>query len=213
VDVTNKFGIVAAMSRNRVIGLNGKIPWRLPEDRQLFKGLTKDKILVVGRRTYEEEPNKSHISHARHCIVVSKTLDPESHDSDKIQVSRSFPEALNLAKRLVIDMDNSLHSSNEISCWVGGGEAIYLEALLHPAADELHLTVVDIDVGGTSSSPSTSEDQRIAFFPPKYRWDHLYDEYFRRDATHDDDGSSDAPSFTYVVYKRRRQQRSEASLS
>lgn len=199
----SRFGVVAAMSRNQVIGLNGKIPWRLPEDRKLFKDLTRDRILVVGRRTFEEEPNKCHISHVRHCIVVSKTLDPAAIEAENIHLSRSFPEALNVARLLAEDGNKDLHLSPDgIDCWVGGGQAIYQEALKHPSAQQLYLTVVNIDV---DESLATTDKDRIAFFPAKYRWDHLFEEISRQDVTaHDKNG---LPDCTYFVYKRRRQRR------
>ncbi len=44
---------IAAMSRNRVIGREGKIPWHLPEDFRWFKKITTGHILVMGRKTFE----------------------------------------------------------------------------------------------------------------------------------------------------------------
>ena len=44
---------IAAMSRNRAIGAQGKIPWRIPEDFRWFKQKTMGGVLVMGRKTYE----------------------------------------------------------------------------------------------------------------------------------------------------------------
>ncbi|GAX28383.1 hypothetical protein FisN_4Hu045 [Fistulifera solaris] len=42
-----RFGIVAAAAReNNVIGFDGTLPWNLPEEREMFKALTRDKILL-----------------------------------------------------------------------------------------------------------------------------------------------------------------------
>ena len=46
--------IIAAYSRNRVIGKSGRIPWDLPDDRHRFKALTTGNVVVMGRNTYEE---------------------------------------------------------------------------------------------------------------------------------------------------------------
>lgn len=46
--------IIVAMSENRVIGREGKIPWDLPEDRKKFQMLTMGNAIVMGRRTYDE---------------------------------------------------------------------------------------------------------------------------------------------------------------
>ena len=45
--------IVAAVSRNGVIGKDGGIPWDLPEDMAFFKRLTMGGTVIMGRKTYE----------------------------------------------------------------------------------------------------------------------------------------------------------------
>ena len=61
--------LVAAVAQNGVIGANGKLPWRLPEDLQHFKRLTLGHSVIMGRKTWESIgrplPN-------RHNIVVSR---------------------------------------------------------------------------------------------------------------------------------------------
>jgi dihydrofolate reductase len=43
---------IAAVARNRVIGADGDIPWRIPEDWQRFKRLTMGQVLIMGRKTW-----------------------------------------------------------------------------------------------------------------------------------------------------------------
>jgi len=69
-----EYGIVAAMSRNGIIGIEKRIPWYLPMDRSIFKSLTKDRTVILGRRTLEEDPTLDHICHTRSCIVLSTTM-------------------------------------------------------------------------------------------------------------------------------------------
>ena len=45
--------IVAAVARNGVIGVDGGLPWHLPDDLRRFKELTLGHVLVMGRKTYE----------------------------------------------------------------------------------------------------------------------------------------------------------------
>lgn len=45
--------VIAAMARNRVIGINNTLPWQLPADLQHFKTLTMGHHIVMGRKTYE----------------------------------------------------------------------------------------------------------------------------------------------------------------
>ena len=45
--------IIVAMAKNRVIGINNQLPWRLPEDLKYFKTVTMNKPIVMGRKTFE----------------------------------------------------------------------------------------------------------------------------------------------------------------
>jgi dihydrofolate reductase len=139
------FGIVAAMcsptttnisknnnSSGTIIGINGKLPWEyLPTDRMIFERLTRNRILIVGRRTLLEERkgNLDHIRHAKYCIVVSKSIlsldtieptappvlldkdkdkDDDEDDDDQciLKLARSFEDAVQLARELSIEMNN-----------------------------------------------------------------------------------------------------------
>ena len=44
---------IAAMSLNRVIGRDNKIPWHLPEDFKWFRKLTTGNFVLMGRKTFE----------------------------------------------------------------------------------------------------------------------------------------------------------------
>src|SRR6186997_3230653 len=61
---------IAAMSLNRVIGRDNKIPWHLPEDFRWFKKLTTGHFVLMGRKTFESLgrplPNRTN-------IVVTRT--------------------------------------------------------------------------------------------------------------------------------------------
>ena len=44
---------IVAMSRNRAIGLEGRIPWHLSEDLKFFKRTTLGHVVLMGRKTYD----------------------------------------------------------------------------------------------------------------------------------------------------------------
>jgi dihydrofolate reductase len=194
--VVSRFGIVSAMSKNRIIGVQGKVPWNVPSDRQHFQDLTRDKIVIMGRKTYGDTPDELNIRHARSCVVVSTTA-PEDMGSDKVHVARSFPEALHLAKKL----ENTAHADNDdtIDCWVCGGERLYLEALHHKSAYELHLTVLDTMIEMVPLE--NGQTPEVAFFPAKYRWDRFFVEVSRRHETNNI--ANNIPDCSYVVYRRK----------
>jgi dihydrofolate reductase len=44
--------LIVAMDEGGLIGRNGQLPWRLPEDLKLFRRLTLGKTILMGRRTF-----------------------------------------------------------------------------------------------------------------------------------------------------------------
>ena len=48
--------LITAISKNGGIGLNNKLPWRCPDELVLFKQLTMNKTLIMGRKTVENLP-------------------------------------------------------------------------------------------------------------------------------------------------------------
>lgn len=123
--------IVAAVARNGVIGKEGGLPWRLPDDLRRFKELTWGHTLIMGRRTYESigKPLPG-----RETIVVTRQ---ERWTAPGVRVAGSLEQALEMA------------GDTEIFV-VGGGE-IYAEAL--KVADFLDLTEVDAAPDGDVMFP------------------------------------------------------------
>ena len=62
--------LIVAVSKNGIIGKDGKIPFFYPADKQYFKEITTNKVLIMGRKTYEEI---NHPLKDRFIIVLSKT--------------------------------------------------------------------------------------------------------------------------------------------
>ncbi|HVZ91432.1 MAG TPA: dihydrofolate reductase [Rhizomicrobium sp.] len=127
--------LVVAMADNGVIGVNGTLPWRVPDDLRRFKALTMGKPCIMGRRTWDSLPRKP--LPGRHNIVV--TRDPQFR-ADGASLVHSLQEALAIA------------AGAEEICIIGGAE-IYRAAL--PFADRIHLTEIHADVEG---------DTRLALF-------------------------------------------------
>jgi dihydrofolate reductase len=197
-----RFGIIAAMSNNNIIGLKGKLPWDIPADRKEFVRLTSGKILIMGRKTFIEQSTLSHISHAAKCIVISKSLDIKNYQhvvssiGTEVMIVRSFLEALDLARRYAEKETSADETPNDLKCWIAGGEGIYGMSVLHPSASVMHLTVVDIDVDVSSYAVS-----EVAKFPPRYHWE---TRFTLRSTTEIITQADKAQKFTQYIYDKKR---------
>jgi dihydrofolate reductase len=127
--------LVAAVARNGVIGVDGGLPWRLPDDMRRFKELTTGHVLVMGRRTYESIGRPLP---GRTTVVVTQTPG-WSADADSVLVAAGVPEALAAAGAI----------DDEV--FVVGGARVYADAL--PLADRLELTHVDAEPAGDTLFP------------------------------------------------------------
>jgi dihydrofolate reductase len=124
--------LVVAMARNRVIGRDNGLPWRLSEDLKRFKATTLGKHLLMGRKTFESigKPLPG-----RRNIVLTRDRDWRA---EGVEVVRSVEEALQLAG-----------AAPELA--VIGGAEVY--RLVLPMTDRIHLTRVEADVAGDTVFP------------------------------------------------------------
>lgn len=130
-----KLVLVAAVARNGVIGRDGAIPWRLPEDLARFKALTTGHAVVMGRKTWESLPDRLRPLPGRRNVVVTRTPGWAAGGAER---AASVEDAL----RLLAD---------EPAVYVIGGAELYAAAL--PLADELALTEIDAEVEGDTFFP------------------------------------------------------------
>lgn len=125
---------IAAMSRNRVIGADGKIPWHLSEDLKFFKRTTLGHIILMGRKTYDSlgKPLPG-----RENWVMTR--------GEEIPGVRTLRSAAD-----IVDPQDG----REI--FVIGGAQLYAELL--PLCAELFLTHVDREVEGDVFFPPFEEN-------------------------------------------------------
>ncbi len=133
--------LVAAVARGGVIGRDGGIPWRLPEDMARFKALTTRHAVVMGRRTWDSLPERFRPLPDRRNVVVTRS---KEWAADGAERAASLEDALRLL-------------DDEERVFVIGGGEIYAAAL--PFADELLLTEIDHDVEGDTYFPEFDRDE------------------------------------------------------
>ena len=128
--------IIAALSRNRVIGRDKRMPWHIPADLKRFKALTLGHPVVMGRKTFESLlAAVGGPLPGRDNIVVTRAKD---YSAPGCRVAHSLEEALAAA-------------SGATEVFVIGGSEIYALAL--PLAHRLELTEVDVEIPGDAYFP------------------------------------------------------------
>lgn len=129
--------IIAAISENNVIGINGKLPWKIPEDLHRFKRLTIGNTIIMGRKTFESigKPLPG-----RENIVLTRQ---ENYQNPGIVLAHTLEEALSIAR-------------ND-SIFAIGGQEIYKAAL--PLANRMELTKVHRNYEGDTFFPEVDYSQ------------------------------------------------------
>jgi len=138
--LTRRIAFVVAFDRNKVIGRDGGLPWRLPDDMRHVREITTGKPLIMGRRTYASIGRPLS---GRTNIVL--TRDPAFHQ-EGVLTARTPEEALALAG----DVPEVI---------VFGGAEVFRQFL--PIADRIYLTQVDADVGGDTYFDFGGTDWRV----------------------------------------------------
>lgn len=132
-----RVSLIWAMDRNRVIGKNNALPWRLPSDLTHFKQTTTGHPVIMGRNTYA---SLGRPLPERANIVLTRD---KNFSATGCIVANTLPEALQLAA--------SMTPEGKPEVFVIGGEALYKQALAF--ADRLYVTLVEAEVEGDARFP------------------------------------------------------------
>lgn len=129
--------IVAAVADGGVIGLRGRLAWRLPADLARFRGLTMGHPVIAGRKTFQSIGRPLD---GRRMIVLSRD---RAFRAPGCTIARSVDEALAAAGRG--------------ECFVIGGAEVYAQFL--PLATRMHITRVHAAVEGDAFFPPVDASQ------------------------------------------------------
>jgi dihydrofolate reductase len=185
--MTKMLNLIVACAENRVIGRDGKLPWRIPEDLKFFHDETAGRICVLGRVCYDSWP-RVRLDGRRPIVLTSRPLahvrsdvqreielretersrnEQSSYERERVEsdpiVVRSLPEALTVAEEL----------PGEI--YICGGERIYAETLALSRPMRLHLTLIHASIPGDTYFPewrhlAWREIARRESSDPNYRY-------------------------------------------
>lgn len=151
--------IIAAMSRNRVIGNKGRLPWKLTEDMRHFVKITTGFPVVMGRKTFESigKPLKN-----RTNIILTRN---ESYQKEGCIIYH--------------DIEKIVNDFGKENLMVIGGEELYRQFL--PYAERIYLTFIDQDVEGDTFFPDFQDESLVKESEEKGIKDenNPYDYYFQ----------------------------------
>lgn len=134
----NRISLIAAVARNRVIGGDNRLLWRIKADLRHFRDLTLGKPVIMGRKTFGSIGRPLP---GRENIVVTRD---ERFRAEGVRIVRSLDDARDLA--------NALAAGGSIpEIMVAGGAEIYDQMI--GRADRLYITEVDLDVDGDAHFP------------------------------------------------------------
>ncbi len=157
-----KFEAIAAMSQNRVIGKDGKIPWHIPEDFKLFKEITLGHRVIMGRKTFESLNKKSLAF--RENIVISRQKNPANWEE---QSGFSFYQNIT---SLIQNLEQQILKSASLGekkkkNFIIGGQEIFQVFL--PIIQTIHLSVVQKKFDGDTYLPVFEEDFKLVENKPQ----------------------------------------------
>ncbi len=139
-----RISAIAAIGGNRELGKRGDLLWKIPEDMEHFRTITRGHTVIMGRKTWESLPPRARPLPGRMNIVITKD---ENFFAEGASVVHSIEEAIKIA-----ESSAAPRNDEEDEVFIIGGGQIYKEALLY--TDRLYLTVID-----------ASDKEADAFFP------------------------------------------------
>lgn len=128
--------LIAAVSKNHVIGKNNDLPWKLPDDMKYFMETTREHAVIMGRKNFFSLPEKFRPLKDRLNIVITRNR--SSVDNYDVRAVGSIEEAFEQAPQ-----------GEEV--FVIGGAEIFKQTL--DQADRLYITEIDAVVDGDVHFP------------------------------------------------------------
>jgi len=123
-----KISLIAAMTDDRVIGINNSLPWKLPSDMRWFRKHTLGKPIIMGRKTFESFGARP--LPERTNIIITRDKNYQAKDCI-----------------VVNDINSALSAAGDVAeVMIIGGASFYEQML--PQADRLYLTYVHADIKG-----------------------------------------------------------------
>ena len=171
-----RISLIVAMAKNQAIGIDGGMPWNIPEDLKFFKSVTMGHPIIMGRKTYESIGGALG---GRTNIVITRNRNFMAED---VEVSYDIEEGLRQARAFEV-LWGGVGTQPEI--FIIGGAEIYNQSL--GFVDRIYLTEIQAKPKGD------------AYFPDFDRNDWL--ETDRQDRQPE---IEDCPAYSFVILDRKK---------
>ena len=149
---------IVAVGANFVIGKDNQLLWHYPEDLQYFKNHTVNKVMIMGRKTFDSigKPLPK-----RHHIVISRNAAPSDYENHpRVQFTTNMDEALKLASKAHAEF-----SPQSEDVMIVGGAEIYKLSL--NITDRVYITRIDKNFEGDTYYPQTFNENFRLFSSQK----------------------------------------------
>ncbi|MBC6415758.1 MAG: dihydrofolate reductase [Bdellovibrionales bacterium] len=140
---------IVATSLNNVIGFKGKLPWHIPKDLKYFFTKTKNKVLIMGRKSFDSLESKPLPNRLNLVLTHRKSFLEKSFLDKNLLFFSHFKKALKYAQQPEI----LEKYGNEI--FIAGGGEIYKQTLLQ--MDRLYVTRIYKEYKGDAFYPEIPE--------------------------------------------------------
>ena len=146
-----RISLIVAVDSINGIGKKGKIPWHIKEDLVRLKNLTKGRIVILGRKTYESMvwyyDRSGRPMPAKLYIVIT-------HDEEHKTARENVKTAHSL--------DEALENGQDEEVFILGGAQIFQQAIDMGIVDRLYLTQVEGDFNCDTFFPDYSDFNKMA---------------------------------------------------
>ena len=132
--------LIVAFNHNNVIGNNNKIPWYIPEDLKLFQKITKNHIIVMGRKTFESLPNGP-LKNRINVVITNQTeLYDKCHET---LIYTNFENSFALLE--------TLQKETQKEVFIIGGNTIYKQYFKY--CTKFHISFINNTQSGDTTFP------------------------------------------------------------
>jgi len=138
--------LICAFARNHVIGKGNDLPWHIPNDLKHFRDTTREKPVILGRKTYDSiiSRNGKPLPNRTHYVVTSQNLS-------------NLPESVFTFSSLTHAIATARADNPDKEIFIIGGANIYAQSI--PLVDKMFLTTIDMDIeGGDAFFPDYNQN-------------------------------------------------------